>query len=183
MPYRQEVCHGDAHEGPADVGCRIGGQRYVALDNVQRDEELGEGCLIGNRLVKDIRQLHQLRPDAVRQGVLEDVRLIPDRGHQIVHLPARGQHLQQSVVQVIVAIQSQADRSTAHHGHDREGHLQAGNGVGRTWFSVAAAGHQIEEQSQQGDNEQGSRHRAQNTQTLWWKLRDNKISIRIIEII
>jgi len=160
------VRHGDAHQGSSDIAGRIGGQSNISLDNIERYKELGEGSLIRHWLIEDVRQFHQLRPYSIRQRVLEDVRLVADGGDQVVHLSARRQHLQQSVVQIIVAIQSQSDRRTAHDRHDGQGHLQAGDRVGWSGLPVAAAGHQIEEQSQQRDDQQGSRNRAQDAQAL-----------------
>lgn len=164
--HGQKVRHRDAHQRTPDIAGRIGGQRHIALNNIERDKELGERRLIGHRLIEDIRQLHQLRPYAIGQRILQYVRLIAYGRHQIVHLPAGGQHLQQSVVQVVVPVEPQTDRRTAHHRDDREGHLQAGYRVGWAWLPVAAPCHQIKQQSQQRDNQQCSRHRSQYAQAL-----------------
>lgn len=77
---------------------------------------------------------------------------------QSVHLPSRRQHVQESVMQIIVSVQAQANRGTAEHGDHAQCHLQAGYRVGCPGFPVTAAGHQVEQQAEQGDDKEGCRH-------------------------
>ena len=164
--YREEVGDGQAHQRAPDVVSRVLCDRNVALRGQQRLLQLRQGGLVVRLLVEDVLQLGQLLLDLHRERVLEDEGLVAHGRNYAVHLPAGLQHLEQPVVQVIVAVQAEPDRGTAQHGNDRERHLEAGDRVGRPGLPVAATRQQVEQQPEQRHYQQGGRYRAEDSEAL-----------------
>lgn len=61
---------------------------------------------------------------------------------------------------------TQPDCRTTKNRHDGQRHFEARDGVGRPRLPVAAARHQVEQQTEQREDERRGWYRAENAQTL-----------------
>lgn len=69
-------------------------------------------------------------------------------------------------MQIVVAVQSESDCGAAEYGNEGERDLEAGDGVRRARFAIAAPRQQVEQQPEQRHDEQGGRHRTEDAETL-----------------
>lgn len=78
----------------------------------------------------------------------------------------RGDELHDSVVHVVVPVETNGHSSAAYYGEYGQEALEQGDGSLVTWLAVAAAGNQVDQQHQQREYQERGRYATQYAEAL-----------------
>lgn len=126
-PYREKIRDSQSNERPTDIISGVLRHCNISLCGCQRRLQLQQCRMVVRFSIEYVLELGELLLDFHGECVLQDERLVSYRRDGSIHLAAGLQHLQQAIVQIVVAVEAQPDGGTAQDRHDGKGNFEAGN--------------------------------------------------------